>query len=172
MSDPALAAEWELRLDLRGEVLKGLEVARQCGAIGHSLDAQVVLYPDAYEKATGIQELLRGSVVMPWEDVFIVSQVAVVSGEPSGELVYPGSRAGAGEKHEGAVDGASAPGRAMGYDSVLLGGAIGVYPADGGKCERCWKYHTGVGEHAAHSGVCPRCAEVLRSLPQAENAHA
>jgi isoleucyl-tRNA synthetase len=172
LSDPALAAEWELRLDLRGEVLKGLEVARQCGAIGHSLDARVVLYPDAYENAPGIQELLRGNAVMPWEDVFIVSQVAVVSGEPSGELVYPESKAGAGEKHEGAADGAPAPGRAMGYASILLGGAIGVYAAEGGKCERCWKYHPGVGSHAACPGVCPRCAEVLRSLPQAENAHA
>ena len=172
LSDPALAAEWDLRLDLRGEVLKGLEVARQCGAIGHSLDARVVLYPDAYENAPGIQELLRGSAVMPWEDVFIVSQVAVVSGEPSGELVYPESKAGAGEKHEGAADGAPAPGRAMGYASILLGGAIGVYAAEGGKCERCWKYHPGVGSHAACPGVCPRCAEVLRSLPQAENAHA
>ena len=171
-SDPALAAEWELRLDLRGEVLKALEAARQSGAIGHSLDARVALYPDAYHRAPGIQGLLRDRAATPWEDVFIVSQVSVVPGAPSADLVYPNPRNGDGEKHEGAADGAPAPGPAVGYDSLLLGAAIGVYAADGGKCERCWKYHPGVGEHAAHPGVCPRCAEVLRSLPQAENARA
>ncbi len=168
LSDPALAAEWELRLDLRGEVLKALEAARQCGAIGHSLDARVELYPDVYGKAPDIQGLLRAGAVMPWEDLFIVSQVSVASGEPSGEFVYPEPRDGGGQKHEGVADG----GGAVGYDSLLLGAAIGVYAADGGKCERCWKYHPGVGAHAAHPGVCPRCAEVLRSLPQAENARA
>ena len=108
---------------------------------------------------------------MPWEDVFIVSQVSVTPGQPSGELVYPEPDAGS---DAGAREGgpAAAPGRGTGYESLLLGGAIGVYPADGGKCERCWKYHPEVGKDAAHAGVCPRCAEVLRSLPQAENAHA
>ena len=38
---------------------------------------------------------------MPWEDVFIVSQAGVVSGEPSGELVYPESKAGAGSTTTG-----------------------------------------------------------------------
>ena len=101
LSDPALAAEWELRLDLRAEVLKALEVARQSGAIGHSLDARVVLYPDVYDKAPAIQELLRRGPVMPWEDVFIVSQAAVVSGEPSAELVYPEPTAGGRRQREG-----------------------------------------------------------------------
>ena len=40
----------------------------------------------------------------------------------------------------------------MGYDSVLLGGAVGVYPADGGKCERCWKYHPMGGRGCGPSG--------------------
>ena len=169
--DAALAAEWELRLDLRGEVLKALEVARQCGAIGHSLDARVALYPDAYEKAPGIQELLRGSTAMPWEDIFIVSQVSVLAGGAPADLAYPDPKAEPGAE-AGNGDGAAAAGRGTGYESTLLGGAIAVYPADGAKCERCWKYHVNVGGDAAHPGVCPRCAEVLRSLPRAENAHA
>jgi len=166
---PALAAEWDLRLNLRGEVLKALEVARQCGAIGHSLDAKVVLYPDVYHNAANVQELLRADAAMPWEDVFIVSQVSVAAGEPSGELVYPEPEAGDDAGEEGAGD---AAGKGTGYESALLGGAIGVYPAGGVKCERCWKYHEAVGEDAAHPGVCPRCVEVLRSLPQAESARA
>ncbi len=169
LSDPALAAEWELRLDLRGEVLKALETARQCGAIGHSLDARVVLYPDAYGTVPAIQELLRASAPMPWEDLFIVSQVSVVPGAPSDNLVFPEPEAGG---HAGARDAAGAPGQGTGYESTVLGGAVAVHAADGGKCERCWKYHPGMGKDAAHPGVCPRCAEVLRSLPQAENARA
>ena len=169
LSDPALAAEWELRLNLRAEVLKALEVARQCGAIGHSLDARVVLYPDVYDKASDIQEVLRADAPMPWEDMFIVSQVSVAAGEPPGELVYPEPNAGD-DTGERSAD--NAAGQGTGYESVLLGGAIGVYPAAGEKCERCWKYHEAVGEDAAHPGVCPRCAEVLRSLPEAESARA
>ena len=172
LSDAALAAEWDLRLSLRGEVLKALEAARQCGAIGHSLDARVVLYPDAYGNAPEIQELLRAGAPMPWEDIFIVSQVSVTPGEPAGDLVHADLKAGGGADEDGSAGVAPAPGQGMGYESVLLGGAIGVYPADGGKCERCWKYHAAVGADAAHPGVCPRCAEVLRSLPQAESAHA
>jgi isoleucyl-tRNA synthetase len=38
-----------------------------------------------------------------------------------------------------------------------------VRRADGGKCERCWTYSTGVGEQKAHPGVCPRCAAVLEA---------
>ena len=171
LSDPALAAEWERRLNLRGEVLKALEVARQSGAIGHSLDARVVLYPDAYGEAPDIQALLRADAPMPWEDVFIVSQASVVSGGPAGDLVFPDT--GAGEGSNGKAGGGSAvPGQGTGYASAVLGGVIAVYPAEGGKCERCWKYHPGVGEDAARPGVCPRCAEVLRSLPQAESTHA
>jgi len=169
--DAAVAAEWELRLDLRGEVLKALEVARQCGAIGHSLDARVALYPDAYDKAPDVRELLRGGAPMPWEDVFIVSQVSVMAGGAPADLAYPDPKAEPGAE-AGNGDGAAAAGQGTGYESTHLGGTIAVYPADGAKCERCWKYHVGVGEDPDQPGVCPRCAEVLRSLPRAENAHA
>nr|WP_241634473.1 isoleucine--tRNA ligase [Fusobacterium gastrosuis] len=39
---------------------------------------------------------------------------------------------------------------------------IKVSHADGEKCERCWKYSTGVGEDKEHPTVCPRCAGVLK----------
>ena len=172
LSDPALAAEWELRLNLRGEVLKALEAARQCGAIGHSLDARVVLYPDVYDKAPDIRQLLAGDTPMPWEDMFIVSQVSVAAGVPSDELVYPEPRAGGDTDGKSAGGASAVSGQGTGYESTVLGGAIGIYPAAGEKCERCWKYHEAVGVDAAHPGVCPRCAEVLRSLPEAESARA
>lgn len=39
---------------------------------------------------------------------------------------------------------------------------IKVSHADGKKCDRCWKYSTGVGEDETHPTVCPRCARVLK----------
>ena len=94
----------------------------------------------------------------------------MVSGGPAGDLVFP--EPGAGEGSNGKAGGGAVSGQGTGYESAVLGGVIAVYPAEGGKCERCWKYHAGVGEDAARPGVCPRCAEVLRSLPQAESTHA
>ncbi|MEE8113128.1 MAG: zinc finger domain-containing protein [Nitrososphaerales archaeon] len=47
--------------------------------------------------------------------------------------------------------------------SVLLGGPIAVYHADGQKCERCWKYNDEIGKDPKHPTVCARCSEVLRS---------
>lgn len=40
--------------------------------------------------------------------------------------------------------------------------AIGVEPAKGLKCERCWVYHEEVGSDTLHPGICPRCAKVVR----------
>jgi len=39
---------------------------------------------------------------------------------------------------------------------------ISVRPADGEKCQRCWKYDRKVGEDPAHPDICPRCAEIVK----------
>ncbi len=39
-----------------------------------------------------------------------------------------------------------------------------IAAADGGKCERCWKYSTELGTLAQHPETCPRCAAVLKDL--------
>ena len=46
---------------------------------------------------------------------------------------------------------------------VAVGGelAVSVAPAEGEKCERCWKHHPLVGSHAKHPTLCPRCAGVI-----------
>jgi len=169
--DEELASAWEIRLKLRGEVLKALEYARNHGAIGHSLDATVVLYPDTYAAAPDVQQEL--AVPDPkWDDIFIVSSVDIRPGN------LPEDR-----RQATFVEDAWAPvpTDAMGdptantggaFSSAVLGGPIVVCKAAGGKCERCWKYSPRVGEDAAHPGVCPRCAEVLpfQMTPQAEKA--
>ena len=41
---------------------------------------------------------------------------------------------------------------------------VGVAPAPGGKCERCWTISPSVGESAAHPQLCKRCTDVVESL--------
>jgi len=38
---------------------------------------------------------------------------------------------------------------------------VEVAPAEGGKCERCWKHDPLIGQHKAHATLCPRCAAVV-----------
>jgi len=41
---------------------------------------------------------------------------------------------------------------------------ITTVPAEGNKCQRCWKIVPEVGSHAFADDVCPRCGKVLQSL--------
>ncbi len=43
---------------------------------------------------------------------------------------------------------------------------VEISPAEGAKCERCWKQSPEVGSDAAHPTLCPRCAAVVAKLPQ------
>ncbi len=42
---------------------------------------------------------------------------------------------------------------------------VQVEPAQGQKCERCWKHHPLVGQDKVHPTLCPRCAKVVEGLP-------
>ena len=46
--------------------------------------------------------------------------------------------------------------------------AVAVRPANGCKCGRCWKVLPAVGSDSKHPDLCPRCAQVLESLPVIE----
>jgi isoleucyl-tRNA synthetase len=69
LEDPELAARWEDIIAVRKEVTKALELARKEKAIGHPLDASVVLglSPELMEKLKPYSEQLRS--------IFIVSSV-------------------------------------------------------------------------------------------------
>jgi isoleucyl-tRNA synthetase len=89
--DEALAAKWERLLAARATVTKALEEARQQGAIGHSLDARVVL-------AAGGE--LRALLAERRDDLpalLIVSQVELAEdgagAPPSGDLAVTVERA-------------------------------------------------------------------------------
>ena len=42
--------------------------------------------------------------------------------------------------------------------------SVSVFPAQGEKCQRCWKHHPLVGSDAKHPALCPRCAKVVAAL--------
>ena len=42
--------------------------------------------------------------------------------------------------------------------------SVSVSPAQGEKCQRCWKHHPLVGSDAKHPALCPRCAKVVAAL--------
>lgn len=54
-------------------------------------------------------------------------------------------------------------------DADVAGVAVVVEMAEGEKCERCWKYDTGVGSNDTHPTLCPRCAAVVEQegVPEA-----
>ncbi|MFQ5849918.1 MAG: isoleucine--tRNA ligase [Candidatus Binatia bacterium] len=166
LMDEELGAKWEQIFRLRGEILKGLEVARNRNLIGHSLDARVVLYPDTYTRDPSLAALLKG-YEKNWPEILIVSQVELQKGEPAPELRETNYAAkaegdawvsipGRGESSEVRHEGIS-------YRSALLGGPIAIYQADGRKCHRCWNYSVSVGKDPSSTLVCPRCSEVLRA---------
>ena len=71
-NDEKLAAKWEKILEVRGKVMKALELARGKDLIGNSLAAQVLLW-------TG-DKALSGIISdegISWNEVFIVSDVRV-----------------------------------------------------------------------------------------------
>ena len=41
---------------------------------------------------------------------------------------------------------------------------VGVEPAPGEKCERCWRISEDLGADPAYADACPRCTEVLKTL--------
>ncbi|KUO52463.1 MAG: isoleucine--tRNA ligase [Desulfitibacter sp. BRH_c19] len=69
--DVDLETKWEKILDLREEVSKALELARQKKIIGHSLDASIQIYTDK-----DMVQILKG-ITEPLDQIFIVSSVEV-----------------------------------------------------------------------------------------------
>ncbi len=160
--DKDLEAEWDLRFKVRAEILKALEATRDGSIIGHSLDAEVVLYPDMY--ASPYQNLLRTWPAGKREEIFIVSQVRDEPKEAP-DFVWDQLKASRTANGEDAIATIYTPTGREGrsYDSKLLDGPIAVFKADCQKCQRCWIYRPSVGEDRSHPTVCGRCSKVLRS---------
>jgi isoleucyl-tRNA synthetase len=132
-NDP-LERKWEGLLAIKAEISKALEGARQTARIiGHSLDAEVTVYP----KNSGLERLLL-------EEKDNLKEVLIISGLVVMEAGAPVDATG--ETH-------TCPSKDM---DIL------VKKASGEKCQRCWHYSPSVGKDPAHTGICERCSSALR----------
>jgi isoleucyl-tRNA synthetase len=146
---PELVPFWTQVRQIRTEVNKVMEQARNDKAIGASLDAKVLLYvsdealrkrleslnpsdslsgdcPPGSGKADRVDELRY---------FLLASQVQLVK---SAEAI-----AQANYKSESAI------------------ASIGIVKAEGKKCDRCWNYSTHVGEFPEDPTICERCNAAL-----------
>ncbi len=131
--DKDLEKKWNKILKIRKDVLKALELKRQEGFIGNSLEAQVNIYTEDKEIYNYLTSF-KGQL----ETIFIVSKVEVLYGEkdlPSD--IYPGEEISA--------------------IKVL------ITEAPGKKCERCWCYNVEVGEDQKYPTICKKCAAVMHN---------
>jgi len=136
-----LADKWAKFRQLRTEVNKVMETARNDKAIGASLEAKVLLYV-ADESLQQELELfnncdsLTGNKVDELRYLFLSSQVELVSDISAIQTA----------EYKGESDFVS----------------VGIVKADGEKCDRCWNYSTQVGKFADDPTICERCNAALK----------
>ncbi len=135
--DSDLDARWERLLALRGEITRVLEAARRDKVIGLSLDAEVLLRLD------GDTAAFLADARELLRELCIVSSLQVVDSLEPGE------------------------GMEVMDSETVADMRIGVRPAPGSKCERCWTISGSVGSDADHPALCSRCAGVVRALEAA-----
>ena len=138
---PDLVEFWNTIRNLRDEVNKVMEEARQNKAIGSSLDAKVLLYI----KDTQLKNQLAGfnptdslnpKSVDELRYFFLASQVELVDSMDAIEQAQYKTQS----------------------DTV----SIAIIKADGEKCERCWNYSLSVGSFTDDSTICDRCNAALK----------
>ena len=124
---PADSIDWQSLIQLRTDVVRGLEKLRDAGSIGAPLDAEVDVYcaPDEYARFNALGEELRF--------LFITSQARVheVSTPPDDAVL------------------ATSTGRG--------GVWITLKPTSDPKCVRCWHRRPDVGRYPDHPELCGRC---------------
>ena len=133
-----LSTDWERLLEVRGEVSRALEAARQQGKIGKGIDA--VLYVPSVPEEQWLPLLeAKGEALLT--TLFNVSGTRLKQ---------------------------RAPGEAVRYESQDIPGLVlEVVPAQTlgwKKCERCWTWSPRVGEDAVHPTLCERCTPVVTAL--------
>jgi isoleucyl-tRNA synthetase len=133
-----LAADWERLLEVRGEVSRALEVARQQGKIGKGIDA-VVFVPSAPEEQWRPLLEAKGEALLT--TLFNVSGTRLGKPAPAGSVRYESQ---------------DIPGLVL---EIVPAQALGWK-----KCERCWTWSARVGEHPSHPTLCERCTPVVTAL--------
>ncbi len=133
-----LRGEWERLLEVRGEVSRALEAARQQGRIGKAVDAVVFLVSTPEEEWRPLLEAKGDGLLAT---LFNVSAVRFGAAPP----------AEGGTRYEGQ----DIPGFVL---EVIPAAALGWK-----RCERCWTWSEAVGADPAHPALCGRCLPVVRA---------
>jgi isoleucyl-tRNA synthetase len=157
-TDAQLSEKWDRLFRERSELLKALELARSGGIIGHSLDAEVLVFKENSQSESILRKLSaeEGKQI---EDGLIVSQFGWRDQTPQWMWELEAARSSGTEGVSAQIHENGRTG--WGYYSKVLDSLVAVFPARGRKCERCWKYDVEVGADANYPTVCPRCAAVL-----------
>jgi isoleucyl-tRNA synthetase len=133
-----LRGEWERLLEVRGEVSRALEAARQQGRIGKAVDAVVFLVSAPEEEWRPLLEAKGDSLLAT---LFNVSAVRFGAAPP----------ADGGTRYEGQ----DIPGLVL---EIIPAAALGWK-----RCERCWTWSEDVGADPGHPALCGRCLPVVRA---------
>jgi len=148
--DPeSILSEWKRILAVRDQALVMLEESRQAKTIGKALEADITII------ASGPQYSLMQRHLTGLKEVFNVSTVTVIEAEEP-------------------TDGISTSyGRKMSLKRFSEY-EIGVSPATGHKCARCWNFMPEVSDYGIWQNVCTRCQGALTEMgippPQPEAA--
>lgn len=157
MISTGMAKDWKLLRQLRGEVNKTLEKARQDKVIGSSLEAKLLLLIDTNEQQVSVQNRNQ----MSEEEVLILLLFMLeYETEPRNDGMPLSMFFGVSYEQTELVDFIEE----LGPYSMQVGPGlhIGVKKADGLKCDRCWNYSIHVGESEEHPTLCPRCVLALQ----------
>ena len=141
-NQPELDTFWTTLRDIRTEVNKVMEQARNAKAIGSSLDAKILLYIGDRDLRQRLESMnasdsLQGNHVDELRYLLLASQVELVDSLEAIQLA----------EYKGESDRLS----------------VGIVKAVGGKCDRCWNYSIHVGEFPDDPTICERCNEALKA---------
>lgn len=129
---PELGSSWQRLLAVRDDVLRALEDARQ---VKKAIGQSLEARVTVHTGDAALTSLLKEKAgQLP--ELFITSQAEVADSQPE-------------------------TGNAITAQQGNLVSVV-VAPAEGAKCERCWRILPDTGRDDEHPGLCERCVSVLR----------
>jgi len=145
--------EWQKLFEIREDVFRAIELARQENQVGKGLDAQVLILAD--EK----NAFLLSKYDKHLSEFLNVSSVIFASFEDTARALK--DRLG-----EDAFALLKLSANSRGYSSAAV-------PAEGVKCRRCWRITGDTSPYGIWQDVCDRCQSALREMgidpPQADS---
>ena len=123
---------WNRLLEVRGVAAKSIELLRNDGKVGSSLQTRITIYAsdDLYNEIAKLEDELRFVLLSSYAEVKPLAQC------PDGL-----------EMHE------------LGDEKYAV--AVEVLGDDYQKCVRCWHHREEVGKNVEHADICDRCVENL-----------